>query len=116
MTTRAEIIDTAWWAINRTCKGIDHTWAALRSIRAAGARPRGAPLSHGYLKDMARNTNWDWAAVGCIKAAVRESPDRPSSRDRLDRKAEARLEDERERMEGWDTSAVARRPCPSSGA
>lgn len=34
--------DDKLWGINRRRKGIDHTWAALRSIRAA--RPDGAPI------------------------------------------------------------------------
>ncbi|MER6388760.1 helix-turn-helix domain-containing protein [Streptomyces sp. NPDC001523] len=34
--------DDKMWGVNRRRKGIDHTWAALRSIRAA--RPDGAPI------------------------------------------------------------------------
>jgi hypothetical protein len=31
------------WGVNQPGKGIDHTWAALRTIQAA--RPDGAPVS-----------------------------------------------------------------------
>nr|WP_017582161.1 hypothetical protein [Nocardiopsis valliformis] len=34
--------DARVWGINRRRKGIDHAWAALRTIRAA--RPEGTPI------------------------------------------------------------------------
>jgi transposase len=50
------------WGVNRRRKGIDHTWAALRSIRAA--RPDGAPI-YVILDDLSAHLNWKirrWAA------------------------------------------------------
>jgi hypothetical protein len=50
------------WGINRRRKGIDHTWAALRSIRAA--RPDGAPI-YVILDNLSAHLNWRirrWAA------------------------------------------------------
>nr|WP_262851026.1 IS630 family transposase [Sphaerisporangium corydalis] len=43
------------WGINRRRKGIDHTWAALRSIRAA--RPDGAPI-YVILDNLSAHKNW----------------------------------------------------------
>lgn len=41
--------------VNRSRKGIDHTWAALRSIRAA--RPDGAPI-YVILDNLSAHKNW----------------------------------------------------------
>ncbi|ALO12406.1 Transposase [Streptomyces venezuelae] len=50
------------WGINRRRKGIEHTWAALRTIRAA--RPDGAPV-YVILDNLSAHTKWRmkrWAA------------------------------------------------------
>ncbi|MEU2502879.1 IS630 family transposase [Streptomyces sp. NRRL S-1314] len=47
--------DDQMWGINRRRKGIDHTWAALRTIRAA--RPDGAPI-YVILDNLSAHTNW----------------------------------------------------------
>lgn len=54
--------DDQLWGINRKRKGIDHTWAALRTIRAA--RPDGAPI-YVILDNLSAHLNWRirrWAA------------------------------------------------------
>lgn len=43
------------WGVNRRRKGIDHAWAALRTIRAA--RPDGAPI-YVILDNLSAHTNW----------------------------------------------------------
>ncbi|MBB6476884.1 IS630 family transposase [Sphaerisporangium rubeum] len=47
--------DDLLWGVNRRRKGIDHTWAALRSIRAA--RPDGAPI-YVILDNLSAHKNW----------------------------------------------------------
>ncbi|MDH6542807.1 transposase InsO family protein [Streptomyces sp. SPB4] len=47
--------DDQMWGINRRRKGIDHTWAALRTIRAA--RPDGAPI-YVILDNLSAHLNW----------------------------------------------------------
>ncbi|GCD40503.1 IS630 family transposase [Streptomyces paromomycinus] len=47
--------DDKLWGVNRKRKGIDHTWAALRSIRAA--RPDGAPV-YVILDNLSAHLNW----------------------------------------------------------
>ncbi len=54
--------DDQLWGVVRRRKGIDHTWVALRSIRAA--RPDGAP-SYVILGNLSAHLNWRtrrWAA------------------------------------------------------
>ncbi len=54
--------DDKLWGVNRRRKGMDHTWAALRSIRAA--RPDGAPI-YVILDNLSAHLNWKirrWAA------------------------------------------------------
>jgi hypothetical protein len=43
------------WGINRRRKGIDHTWAALKTLRAA--RPDGAPI-YVILDNLSAHLNW----------------------------------------------------------
>ncbi len=55
------------WGINRRRKGIDHTWAALRTIRAA--RPDGAPI-YVILDNLSAHTNRRmklWAAKNKVE-------------------------------------------------
>lgn len=55
------------WGINRRRKGIDHTWAALKTIRAA--RPDGAPF-YVILDNLSAHLNWRirrWAARNKVK-------------------------------------------------
>ncbi len=47
--------DDLLWGVNRRRKGIDHTWTALRSIRAA--RPDGAPI-YVILDNLSAHKNW----------------------------------------------------------
>lgn len=47
--------DDQLWGVVRRRKGIDHTWAALRSIRAT--RPDGAPI-YVILDNMSAHLNW----------------------------------------------------------
>ncbi|MGV9310383.1 IS630 family transposase [Nonomuraea sp. NPDC003727] len=47
--------DDLLWGVNRSRKGIDHTWAARRSIRAA--RPDGAPI-YVILDNLSVHKNW----------------------------------------------------------
>ncbi|GAA3210579.1 hypothetical protein GCM10020216_014570 [Nonomuraea helvata] len=47
--------DDLLWGVNHRRKGIDHTWAALRSIRAA--RPDGAPI-YVILDNLSAHRNW----------------------------------------------------------
>ncbi len=47
--------DDTLWGVNRRRKGIDHTWVALRSIRAA--RPDGAPI-YVILDNLSAHKNW----------------------------------------------------------
>ena len=47
--------DDRLWGVVRRRKGIDHTWAALRSIRAA--RPDGAPI-YVILDNLSAHLNW----------------------------------------------------------
>ncbi|MCT9935419.1 IS630 family transposase [Planotetraspora sp. A-T 1434] len=47
--------DDTMWGVNRRRKGSDHTWAALRSIRAA--RPDGAPI-YVILDNLSAHKNW----------------------------------------------------------
>ncbi|RCG16109.1 IS630 family transposase [Sphaerisporangium album] len=47
--------DDLLWGINRRRKGIGHTWAALKSIRAA--RPDGAPI-YVILDNLSAHKNW----------------------------------------------------------
>lgn len=59
--------DDQMWGINRRRKGIDHTWAALRTIRAA--RPVGAPI-YVILDNLSAHTNWRmkrWAAKNKVE-------------------------------------------------
>ncbi|WP_405787349.1 IS630 family transposase [Streptomyces sp. NBC_00029] len=54
--------DDKLWGVNHTRKGIDHTWAALRTIRAA--RPDGGPI-YVILDNLSAHLNWRirrWAA------------------------------------------------------
>lgn len=54
--------DDQLWGVVRRRKGTDHTWAALRSIRAA--RPDGAPI-YVILDNLSAHLNWRirrWAA------------------------------------------------------
>jgi hypothetical protein len=46
--------DDQMWGVKRRRKGIDHTWSALRTIRAA--RPDGAPI-HVILDNLSAHTN-----------------------------------------------------------
>ncbi|MFJ1756391.1 IS630 family transposase [Kitasatospora sp. NPDC088134] len=53
--------DDTLWGVNHRRKGIDHTWAALRSIRKA--RPDGAPV-YVILDNLSAHKNWrirQWA-------------------------------------------------------
>ncbi|MFJ9822315.1 transposase [Streptomyces sp. NPDC101151] len=47
--------DDKLWGVNRRHKGIDQTWAALRSIRAG--RPDGAPI-YVILDNLSAHPNW----------------------------------------------------------
>ncbi len=47
--------DDQMWGINRRRKGIDHTWAALKTLRAA--RPDGAPI-YVILDNLSAHLNW----------------------------------------------------------
>jgi len=47
--------DDQLWSVNHRRKGIDHTWAALRSIPAA--RPDGAPI-YVILDNLSAHLNW----------------------------------------------------------
>ncbi|MEU9890495.1 IS630 family transposase [Sphaerisporangium sp. NPDC051011] len=47
--------DDLLWGVNRRRKGIGHTWAALRSIRAA--RPDGGPI-YVILDNLSAHRNW----------------------------------------------------------
>jgi transposase len=47
--------DDLLWGLNHRRKGIDHTWAALRSIRAV--RPDGAPI-YVILDNLSAHKNW----------------------------------------------------------
>ncbi|MGX1127835.1 hypothetical protein RKD49_000025 [Streptomyces glaucescens] len=47
--------DDKLWGISRRRKGIDHTWAALRPIRAV--RPDGAPI-YVILDNLSAHLNW----------------------------------------------------------
>ncbi|GAA0280504.1 hypothetical protein GCM10010302_17850 [Streptomyces polychromogenes] len=47
--------DDTLWGVNRRSKGINHTWAALRSIRAT--RPDGGPL-YVILDNLSAHLNW----------------------------------------------------------
>ncbi|MFD5988555.1 IS630 family transposase [Streptomyces cyaneofuscatus] len=54
--------DDKLWGVNRRHKGIDHTWAVLRSIRAT--RPDGGPI-YVILDNLSAHLNWKirrWAA------------------------------------------------------
>ncbi|MFJ6251868.1 MULTISPECIES: IS630 family transposase [unclassified Streptomyces] len=54
--------DDELWGINRRRKGVDHTWSALRSIRAA--RPDSVPI-YVVLDNLSAHLNWRirrWAA------------------------------------------------------
>lgn len=59
--------DDQLWGINRKRKGIDHIWAALRTIRAAC--PDGAPI-YVILDNLSAHLNWRvrrWAARNKIE-------------------------------------------------
>ncbi|MFJ2825937.1 IS630 family transposase [Streptomyces toxytricini] len=59
--------DDKLWGINRRRKGIDHTWSALRSIRAA--RPDGAPI-YVILDNLSAHLNWKirrWATKNKVE-------------------------------------------------
>lgn len=59
--------DDQMWGVNRRRKGIDHTWAAMRAIRAA--RPDGAPI-YVILDNLSARTNWRmkrWAAKNKVE-------------------------------------------------
>lgn len=47
--------DDQMWGVNRRRKGIDHTWAALRTLRAA--RPDGAAI-YVILDNLSAHLNW----------------------------------------------------------
>lgn len=59
--------DDKLWGVNRRRKGIDHTWAALRSVR--DARPDGAPI-HVIPDNLSAHLNWKirrWAAKNKVE-------------------------------------------------
>jgi transposase len=59
--------DDKLWGINRRRKGIDHTWSALRSIRAA--LPDGGPI-YVFLDNLSAHLNWKirrWAVKNKVE-------------------------------------------------